>query len=43
MIIAYCELLHQTSLSLLKIRLIDVNLAIVYLPTNFFVKKNRKK
>ena len=39
---AYCELLPQNNLSLLELLgwLIDVNLAIVYLPTNFFIKKN---
>ena len=39
---AYYELLPQNSLSLLELLgwLIDVNLAIVYLPTNFFIKKN---
>ena len=42
MIMAYCELLLQNSLSLLEILgwLIDMNLAIVYLPTHFFIKKN---
>ena len=40
---ACCELLHQHCSSLLEILgwLIDVNLAIVYVPTNFFIKKNR--
>ena len=41
MIIEYCELLLQNSLSLLEILvlLIDVNLAIVYLRTNFSLKR----
>ena len=36
----YCELLHQNSLGSLEIqeRLIDVNLAITYLLTNFYIK-----
>ena len=40
-IIAYCELLHQNILSLLEILgwIIDVNLAIVYLPTNLFINR----
>ena len=44
MIMVYCELLQQNSSSLLKILgwLIGVNLANVYLPTNFFIKKNSK-
>ena len=44
MIIVYCELLHQNSLSLLEVLgwLIDVNLAIVYVPTNFLIKKNNQ-
>ena len=42
MIMAYCEILHQSSLRLLEIQgwLIEVNLAIVYVPTNFIIKKN---
>ena len=42
MIMAYCDLLLHNNLSLLEILgwLIDVNLAIVYLMTNFFVKEN---
>ena len=38
---AYCELLHQNSLSFLEILgwLIDVNLAIVFTPTNFSSKR----
>ena len=41
MIMAYCLLLLQNSLNLLEIPglLIDVNLAIVYLQTNFFILK----
>ena len=44
MIMAYCDLLLHNNLSLLEILgwLIDVNLAIVYLMTNFFFKKNCK-
>ena len=40
MIIAYCELLYQNSLSLLEIQewLGDANLAIMYLLTNFYKK-----
>ena len=39
MIVEYCELLNQNNLSLLEIQewLIDVNLAITYLLTNFYV------
>ena len=42
MIMEYCELLNQNNLSLLEIQewLIDVNLAITYLLTNFYIKKN---
>ena len=42
MIMAYCDLLLHNNLSLLEILgwLIDVNLAIVYLMTNFFFKEN---
>ena len=42
---AYCEPLLQNSLSLFgKLGwLIDLKLAIVYLPTNFFIKKNSLK
>ena len=42
MIMAYCDLLLHNNLSLFEILgwLIDVNLAIVYLQTNFFLKKN---
>ena len=38
---AYCEVLFQNSLSLLETLrwLIDVNLDIVYILTNFFIKK----
>ena len=38
MVMAYCELLLQNSLSLLEMLgwLFDVNLAIVYLPSAFF-------
>ena len=38
----YCELLHQNCLSLLEILgwLFDMNLAIVYVPTNLFIKMN---
>ena len=41
MIMEYCELLNQNNLSLLEIQkwLIDVNLAITYLLTNFYIKK----
>ena len=41
MIMAYCELLLPNSLNLHEILgwLIDVNLVIVYLPTNFFIKR----
>ena len=41
MIMAYCEVLLQNSLSLLEQLelLIDVNQAIVYLLINFFIKK----
>ena len=41
---ACCELLHLNSLALLEILgwLIDVKLAIVYLPTNLFIKKKKK-
>ena len=40
-IMAYCDLLLHNNLSLLEIQgwLIDVNLVIVYLMTNFFYKK----
>ena len=42
MIMEYCELLNQNNLRLLEIQewLIDVNLAITYLLTNFYIKKN---
>ena len=42
MIMEYCELLNQNNLSLLEIQewLIDVNLAITDLLTNFYIKKN---
>ena len=42
MIMEYCELLIQNNLSLLEIQnwLIDVNLAIIYLLTNFYIEKN---
>ena len=42
MIMEYCELLNRNKLSLLEIQewLIDVNLAISYLLTNFYIKKN---
>ena len=45
MIMAYCELSHQKGLSLLEIlwRLFEVNLAIVYLWINFFIKDNSLK
>ena len=41
MIMAYCDLLLHNNLSLLEILgwLIDVNLAIVYLMTNFSLKR----
>ena len=41
MIMAYCDLLLHNNLSLLEILgwLIDVNLAIVYLMINFFLKR----
>ena len=41
MVMANCELLLQNSLSLLEVLgwLIDVNLAMVYLPTNFFIER----
>ena len=41
MIMEYCELLHQNSLSLLETQewLIGMNLAITYLLTNFYIKK----
>ena len=44
MIMEYCELLNQNKLSLLKVQewLIDVNLAITYLLTNFYIKKNNQ-
>ena len=37
---AYCELLYQNSLCLLEIQewLIDANLAIIYLLTNFYIE-----
>ena len=40
----YCELLIQNSLRSLEILgwLIDLNLAIAYLPTNVFIKKKSK-
>ena len=40
MIMEYCELLNQNNFSLLEIEewLIDVNLAITYLLTNFYIK-----
>ena len=42
MIMAYCELFYQNGLSLLKIQkwLIDANLAIIYLLSNFYIKNN---
>ena len=42
MIMGYCALLNQYNLSLLEIQkwLTDVNLAITYLLTNFYIKKN---
>ena len=42
MIMEYCELLHHTSFGLLEIQewLIDVNLATLYLLTDFYIKKN---
>ena len=42
MIMEYCESLNQNNLSLLEKQewLIDVNLAITYLLTNFYIKKN---
>ena len=42
MIMAYSQLMLQNILSLLEILgwLIGMNLAIVYLPTNFLMKKN---
>ena len=42
MVMVYCELLHQNCLSLLKILgwLFDMNLAIIYIPTNLFINKN---
>ena len=41
MVMANCELLLQNSLSLLEVLgwSIDVNLAMVYLPTNFFIER----
>ena len=41
MIMGYCELFNQNKLSLLEIKewLIDVNLAITYLLTNFYIKR----
>ena len=41
---AYCELVLQNSSSLLEIPgwLNNVNLAIVYLLTNFYIKENSK-
>ena len=38
----YCDILNQNSLGLLEIQewLIDVNLAIIYILTNFYIKKN---
>ena len=44
MIMASCELLHQNSLNSLEILgwLIDVNLDIVYLLTNLFIKNEYK-
>ena len=44
MIMKYCELLNQNNVSLLEIQewFIDVNLAITYLLTNFYNKKNRQ-
>ena len=41
----FYELLHQNSVCLLEILewLIDVNLAITYLLTNFYIKKNSQK
>ena len=43
-IMAYCELLLQINFGLLEILgwLIDAYLAIVYLPTNFFIRKKSK-
>ena len=45
MIMAYCELLHQKGLSLLEVLwcLFEVNLAIVYLWINFFIKNDSLK
>ena len=45
MIMVYCEILHQNSLNSLEILgwLIDVNLDIVYLLTNLFIKNEYKK
>ena len=45
MITEYCKLLNQNNLSLPEIQewLIDVNLAITYLLTNFYIKKNSQK
>ena len=42
MIMEYCELLNKNNLSLLEIQdwLIDVNLAITYSLTNFYIKNN---
>ena len=44
MIMEYCELLNKNNLGLLDIQewLIDVNLAITYLLTNFYLKKNSR-
>ena len=41
----YYESLHQNSFDLLEMQewLIDVNLAITYLLTNFYIKKNTQK
>ena len=45
MIMDYCESLPKNGLSLLEIKewLIDVNLAIIHLLTNFCIKKNSQK
>ena len=41
MIMEYCELVHQDSLSLLEMEwLIEVNLAIIYLLTIFYIQNN---
>ena len=42
MVMAYCEVMHQNSLSKLEILelIIDVNLANMYLLTSFYFKNN---